>query len=305
LRAVTDLFLSSCNEIKDEQIEVFDEVFESLVEGSDASALVETSRRLSHVQNSPPRMIRRLANDDAVEVASPVLQFSPRLTADDLRDIASTKGNGHLLAISKRKDLQETVTDVLISRGDVMVAATVAGNGTARLSGSGLQTLVQKATKNDEIAERLITRPELSPDALNQVVVARQKREAERETRVAAAQRSVVNLKHAGNLNDQSINEFASTAQIEHAIAGIALLSGLDFKTVEGLMRANPPSGFVLVCKAIALTWGTISRILSQGKNRTAHSETDMRAMYSDFMKLSKANAERILRFWNVRARVH
>ena len=294
LRAVTDLFLSSCTQMKDEQVEVFDEVFGSLLEDTDASAAIETSRRLAPLENSPPQIIKRLANDDAIEVAAPVLQHSPRLTTNDLHQIASTKGNGHLLAISKRRNLEEVITDVLITRGDASVSASVAGNTTATLSQSGLQTLVAKARKSDEIADRLVARRELSPDALNSLLVEHQNREAERASRVAAAQRAVVQMKQEGRLNDTSVREFASTGQIERAIAAISLLSGLNYARIESLLNASMPSGFILVGKAVDFTWETISKLLKCGKSRAAHSEADMKAMYADFMRLSKANAGRI-----------
>ncbi len=106
LHAVTDLFLDSCKQLGEEQIDLFDDVFEALLEGSECSAIVDMSRRLAPLENSPPRTVKRLASDDSIEVAGPMLQFSPRLTTSDLRELASTKDYDHLLAISKRRDLE-------------------------------------------------------------------------------------------------------------------------------------------------------------------------------------------------------
>jgi uncharacterized protein (DUF2336 family) len=57
-----------------------------------------------------------------------------RLTTPDLIEIALAKSQSHLLAISKRSSLSESLTDTLIERGDGDVISTLAGNAGARFS---------------------------------------------------------------------------------------------------------------------------------------------------------------------------
>jgi uncharacterized protein (DUF2336 family) len=273
-----------------------------LVKETDGAALVDTSRRLAPVTNAPPRIIKRLAYDDSVEVAAPVLQHSPRLTTEDLRQVASTKGNAHLLAISKREHLEEPVTDILVTHGDNNVAASLAENTTARFSASGLQTLVNKAKEDEQIAAYLIGRKELSADVLGELVTVHQNREAERCDRIASAQRHVVQLKAKNSLNDAAIHNFVAEGHLEDALAGISLLTGIGFDVLFLLLKKDRPSGFILVCKAVDLTWATISNIVKSAAPQREYSETQMREMYADFLKLSKANAERVLRFWSLRS---
>ena len=64
------------------------------------------------------KLVRRLAKDDDIAVAGPVLTQSPRLPETDLVEIAKTKSQAHLLAISGRTGIAEAVTDVLVRRGD-------------------------------------------------------------------------------------------------------------------------------------------------------------------------------------------
>ena len=73
-------------------------------------------------------MIRSLASRDEIAVAAPVLTGSRRLTTNDLVEIAQTKGQAHLLAISERSALEPAVTDILLDRGDRKVVAVVATN---------------------------------------------------------------------------------------------------------------------------------------------------------------------------------
>ena len=66
---------------------------------------------------APREAVRRLAFHDDALVAAPVLTKSKPLSEKDLIEIANTRGQQHLLAISGRETLNEAVTDVLIKRG--------------------------------------------------------------------------------------------------------------------------------------------------------------------------------------------
>src|ERR1700749_3374689 len=100
--------------------ELFDNVLERLkktielraiADVSARIALAETSTQLASIAQAPPGVIRRLAQHDEITVACPVLTKSPRLTQEDLVEIAKTKGEQHLLAFSGPWCLQEIVTD--------------------------------------------------------------------------------------------------------------------------------------------------------------------------------------------------
>ena len=73
-----------------------------LVESVELAARVAFGSRLARVADAPGRVIRKLAFDDAIEVAAPVLAYSARLDEPTLVENARTKGQGHLLAISAR-----------------------------------------------------------------------------------------------------------------------------------------------------------------------------------------------------------
>ena len=64
-----------------------------LVEAIETKVRAELSERLAPISNAPSKVIRRLASDDEIAVARPVLAQSPRLTPADLVDIAETKSS--------------------------------------------------------------------------------------------------------------------------------------------------------------------------------------------------------------------
>lgn len=111
LRRVTDLFLATTDRLSDEQIEVFDDVISHLMERVENNSLVELSRRLAPVETAPNEVIQALARNDEIAVAEPVLAQSKRLSKEDLLEIAQSKSQNHLYAISGRKRLGAPITD--------------------------------------------------------------------------------------------------------------------------------------------------------------------------------------------------
>lgn len=301
LRAVTDLFLTSASNLDDNRVDVFDSVFDSLLGEADLTGLVDVSQRIGPVGNAPPRLIKRLATDDRIPVAGPVLTQSPRLSADDLREIALEKGNDHLLAISARPGLTEPVTDVLIQRGDRNVARSVAKNVSARLSRAGLERLVTMAERDDVLSAGLSVRTDIPQDRLHALLATAAARAGDKLKAVAAAQRLVLTMKQTGKLGDPELNDFAQGGRYEEVVAGLALLADLKYDAVENVMMATEPGGVILVCKALALSWPTTALILKMAGERIGLPGQDLARAQADFVKLSKATAERIMRFWHVR----
>src|ERR1700693_356047 len=96
LRRITDLFVHNARSFTEEQIALFDEVMGRLVKEIENLAIVELSRRLAPIPNAPAGIIRRLAWDDAVEVAGPILATSDRLNDGELIELGKTKSQAHL-----------------------------------------------------------------------------------------------------------------------------------------------------------------------------------------------------------------
>jgi uncharacterized protein (DUF2336 family) len=161
LRRVTDLLLGDADRLNDDQIAVFDDVLGRLIERIETRALVELSSRLAPVDNAPIETVRRLAWSDEIAVAGPVLSGSARLTTNDLVGIAAARSQPHLLAISGRRELDETVTDVLVERGNREVRHTLAKNEGARFSETGFVTLVKNAETDQSLAEMIGLRLDL------------------------------------------------------------------------------------------------------------------------------------------------
>ena len=83
LKRITALFLDGAPRFNDDHVRLFDEVFNCLINEIETKARSELSHRLAPVGNAPVEVVRRLAHDDDIAVAGPVLKQSPRLAEGD------------------------------------------------------------------------------------------------------------------------------------------------------------------------------------------------------------------------------
>ena len=331
LRRITDLFITSGNGLDQEQIAVFDDVLCYLTNAIEARALVELSKRLAPISNAPVEVIRRLARNDDVAVAEPVLSQSPRLMNEDLIEIAKTKGQGHLRAISVRAQLDEPVTDILVGRGDSGVLHVLGANAGARFSEPGMATLIKRAENDDKLAEKVGIRQDLPWHLLQQLVLkasstvrARILQKAPEQSRqdiqriiasassevtgalgtprnYVKAQRLVLHQKNLGHLNEASILDFARTIRVEEMVAGIAVLCSASIELIDDVVFSERKDALLVPCKAAGFEWPTVHAIFKARGTRRPLGETDLENAKSDYTRLTQTTAQRVLRYWQVR----
>ena len=331
LRRVTDLFLGGADRFNDQQIGVFDDVLVHLIKKIEAKALIELSARLAPVDNAPIEAIRSLARHDAIAVAGPVLAQSARLTTADLVEIAKTKGQGHLLAISGRPQLGEPVTDILLERGNREVVHSLASNPTSSLSQNGYARLVKAAENDDVLAEKAGRRLDIPlhllrelllkateavrarllalapPDIQQEIhrtlsaVAASVDREVSKPRDFAAAGRFVKLLKEKGELSEADVIKFAQADQYEQLVAALSLLCSTSIEILKPLMKSPRSEGLLVPCKAADFRWETVAAILRMRFSPASIPQSHLDQTEQDYARLSRASAQRMLRFWQVR----
>ena len=179
LKQVTDLFLLSADGYSGEQIELFGDVLERLIRTIELRALADVSARIALAEmstSSPPSSRRRRPwsaawrSNDEISIARPVLTESARLSADDLVELAQTKGEQHLLAISGRWWLTEIVTDALLARHYPSVSRKLVTNPGARMSASGYAVVLKQAETDPELAVETGIRVDLPAEQRQQLL---------------------------------------------------------------------------------------------------------------------------------------
>lgn len=328
LRRITDLFLHDANRLNDEQISVFDDVLCLLAEKIEKTALVELGCRLAPIDMSPIKVIRRLARDDEIEVAKPVLSGSKRLSTADLVEIVKTKSQAHLLAISERTTLEPTLTDALLVRGDQNVVTALAKNAGAQFSDMGFTRLVERADGDDGLGELVGLRRDLPGNLLQELlrrateavkqkilslVPPERRQEIERlitkigqkisrnsQDDYGEAERFITALASAGELNEAALLTFVRKRQRVELAAAIARLSSSPTGVVVQLLSGQRNDALLLPCKAAQLSWPTVEFILHDKLAGQRAVDEIIALARKDYGKLSTATAQRTLRFMNI-----
>src|SRR5207302_3937643 len=164
----TDLLIAG--RYSDDEIWTFGEVIGRLADEIEVAARAQLAKRLATFDNAPVNIIHKLAFDDSIDVAGPVLRESEQLDDNALIANATTKSQSHLLAISQRKSIGETVTDVLVARGDQGVVNSVASNAGALFSDFGFLHMVKRAEGDSILAEQLGLRKDIPRHVFQQLI---------------------------------------------------------------------------------------------------------------------------------------
>jgi len=330
LRKVTDLFVGGAVDFSDDQIALFDDVFECLIVHIETSARALLARRLAPIDNAPPRTMHRLADDDAIEVAGPVLSKSERLDDASLIRTATRKSQAHLLAISIRRVLSRAVTDVLLRRGNDEVVHSTLSNPGADLSEHSFDDLVERAAFDQNLAACLALRPNL-PRHLYLKLVAkasatvRERLEASNPTlaqEVSSAVRTVsrrarsakvaltsqTEIAHAlvrslhadGRLDDELVAKFTEDGKFDETNAAVAAMANVPVAVAETIMVESRAEGVMILAKVARLSWPTVKSIILMRDELAGTTPTDLAACRATYERLRPSTAQQVLRFHRV-----
>jgi len=311
LNYAIDLLLSGSYNATD--VATFGEVISRLADEIELAARADLSKRLARSDKTPIGLVHKFARDDAIQVAEPMLSQSDRLDNGILVDIARTKSQAHLLAISKRKSLDAVVTDVLVTRGDKSVVNAVASNEGARLSDFGFLHLVKRAEGDSILAEHLGLRKDI-PRRLFQQLIAKASRDVKKRlldaqskldpeveaslsdvtarlhskfgpaSRGFYAAKRVVSAQHRlQHLSEVSIADYAASHRIDEATVGLSLLSSLPYEVTERILFDSDREMLLVVTKALDFCWNTTMSLLFLGAKDHCITSGDLKQLEARF----------------------
>ena len=338
---VTALFLASAGSFSDDQVELFRDVFERLIntielravgDVSARFALAEMSAQLAPVRQAPASVVRRLARHDDISVAAPVLTESARLTSDDLIELAKTKGEKHLLAISARWWLQQVVTDALLARRFPSVSRRLVDNPGARVSATGFAIVIAQAASDPELAiatgiradlpselrsillrqatdtvrTRLLSRaPPFLFEEIRAAVAAASagaEREMSRARDFASAKIVIARLKKEGRLNERALLDLAQARKYEETVTALAELSRASIEVVRPLMQSLRSEGILVPCRVAGLRWETVGAVLNSRFSSGVMAPEELSKLKREFDGLTLESAHRLLKLWTVKS---
>lgn len=328
LRRITTLFLDGAAVFHPNHVALFDDVIGTLIEEIEAKALAELARRIAPVPNAPSGVVEKLARNDDIDVAGPVLQAS-RIADTELMAIAETKSQAHLLAMSTRAGISEALSDILVDRGDREVAHSIAANRMAKLSEGAFTNLVKRSQQDGALAEKVGQRTDIPPRLFRQLLMqasevvqkrllAQAKPETQAEIRrVLAAVTDEVGAKAAPRnysaalavvralhkerkLTEDDIVQYAESGKYEETIAALATLCAVPVEVVDRLMNGDRADPVLILARSAGFGWPTVKAVINSRPGAKPSPQT-LDDAFENFERLTAATAQRVVRFWQVR----
>lgn len=315
----------------EDQIWIFGEVIGRLSEEIETAARCQLAKRLARCDHAPIYMINKLAFDDSIEIASPVLRYSERLDVRALVANARSKSQEHLLAISLRKSIGEPVTDVLVERGDQRVLNSVTINPGARFSESGFLHLIKRSENDVILAEHLGRRRDI-PRHLFQQLIAKASADVSKKlayqqsdgaNAIQSAVTEVTGALHAmfgpasknyfdakravgaqhrrGELNQARLLEYAQARKTDEVIVALSLMCTLPVDIVDRALHAANREELLILAKAIDLSWATTMALVFLGAPGHRIAVKDLEGMEQEFARLDLAISKKVLQLYRSR----
>ena len=331
LRQVTGIFMTSPEEISGPEMELYDSVMSQLAADMETVVRAEISTTISQTRNAPLGLLRRLAADD-IAVAEPILTRSTALSETDLMHIVSTQGQDHLRAVSKRENVPESVSGVIVNRGDDTTLHTLLSNDGARLSRATNEQVIQRAQANPALHEVVVNRADMPVDLMNDmyfVVEARLRERIMRENekldpavlehalsrgrdKVAVAYGSfpddyekifteVEALRHNQRLTPALLARYMRDPNPTYFLCALSQMADIDFLTARHLVEKKEIDALAIACKAADLDKAlflTYAMIMLADQENAMGKASDYGRLYTE---LPRDTALRTIRFWRMR----
>lgn len=331
LTRITDLFAAGSSHYSEQQVELFGEVFKTLVAVIELKTRVKLARHLATSPDAPATLVRAFAFDDAIAVAAPVLSQSMILSEADLAVSASTQGQDHLYAIAQRRSISEAITEILIHRGEPKVVHAVAGNPGARLSDGSFGELVARSASDAELALRVGGRHDIprhqflklletaSASVCEKIVAANPQfadavRDAvtgvvddingeirDRSVGHAKARKKVKLLARSHELRETNVHAAARAQNFEQMVLALSVLADCPIEMAERAVLHENPGVALVLAKAAGCSWATVKLILLIEAADRRMSGEDLDRARESFERLEPRTAKRVLAFYGTR----
>ncbi len=236
-----------------------------------------------------------------------------------------------MLAISQRKSIDETVTDVLVTRGNQEVVKSVVSNDGARFSDFGFLHMITRAEGDSILAEQLGLRQDVPRHVFQQLIAkasddVRKRLERERPAMVEQIQTSVTDVAgelqskfgpvsrghlvakrvvatqfRLGNLNENSISIYARSHKLEEVTIGLSLLCALPADVIERALLDKNREMLLILAKALDFSWATTMAVLFLGAKDHRITAKELSDLEGDFGRLNLETSKSVLEFYQSR----
>lgn len=323
IAAMADLFLSADPERGDHVSIMFGDIVMHVLGDLEEETRLILAQRVGTHPAAPRDMVLSLARD-VIDVAEPVLTQSSVLTSEDLSELVKSSSNDHLLAIARRSELDEQVSDLLVHNGEEDVLVAVVENVGAHMAEMTFDFLVERARSSKAIQLGLINREDLPAGAaerlltfltdelkkrvselsgnhlLAQMLAERGVREVgARIARIKGSRQEVLGLVQEvndGKLKlEEVILELARNDRAAEIAIVLAKINELPSATVAKLIYSKSDKPLIILCKATGLSVDSFVHIMAARAKRLPVTGRELNVAVSRYKAFSKSAADKLL----------
>lgn len=335
LRQATDVFLAEGRAMSAADMATLDEVVQSVASDLSAEVRAELSRKISAAPIPFMRTARKLAMDD-IEIARPVLEHSRALSQNDLLDVIAQKSSDHMMAVTRRDDIGETVSSALVDRGEDRVVVSLLENRTAKISEQTYEQVAQRAETSPVLQAPFVRRAGVPLHLLSDVYLKVEtdlRREilkqyegvppAELEaafersrTRVSktygalpenfdAVRREIEGLARQEKLTPPTLVTILRQGPQRRTafVLAFAKLTDMNYELVDKLVATTDLDALAMLCRAAGFDRALFVTLamLIVGKDAPMGRVKEFGELYNS---VPPETAQRAIRFWKVRAKL-
>ncbi|MBN9543283.1 MAG: DUF2336 domain-containing protein [Alphaproteobacteria bacterium] len=160
-----------CNAFNDTEKKIALDILDIIVKDADKEIRKIVAKNLKGYADLSRNVSLNLANDIDDEVALPIIEFSTVLFEEDIIHIVeSTKKLSRLVAVSKRQNLPEIISEKIVDRGIEEVTSSLIHNKTAKINDKSFNKIIKQYQESGEIMSALVDRGGLSPVTIEKLV---------------------------------------------------------------------------------------------------------------------------------------
>ncbi len=339
LRDLLELYLAQPNALTPATREEFGAIMAALASQTNEAARREIASMLIASPAAPHALLTALARAES-NIAAPVLRQAVGFTDAALIELVKNVDELRLSAIAQRKQVSEPVTDALSAHGETATLIMLVKNQGAAFSPAAMQRVVAAARRKPELQQPLTARFDLPPHLLIRMfffiaadlrkeILGRAElidpalvRDAIDSTRealvigseqdsaeVSEAQRLVEEKAAAGEINEAFLNDLITAREQASITYAFAWLAGVDARAVRTMFKDASLESLAVACRASRLTRdafaGLAGAMVKSPQAGQAPMAGKARApiMLDLYEKISPEIAEKLMRFWRLRAR--
>lgn len=329
-RRMTTVYAEGGKKLSASEQAMLHDIFRGLLGDVERTLRRELAKEFSHRRDVPKDLVLALANDHH-DVAAPILANSPLLEDPELVEVIRHGMREHLLAITTRPQVSETVSAALVEKGNDEVLISLADNPGAAFAEPTLEKLVAKTKTIPGLQEPLLRRNEVTPElarrmywwasaALRQYILKRYALDpnkldvsisntvnrfapagAKRQANWSGEMRKAQAFKD-GQLQGAVLVRWLREGEIDDVIAALQSASKLDLRFVRRIVFDQAGESFAILCRALGIGdthFKELYTLLREPKRQgKATSNVEIAIMLQHFNNITKSMAQRLLQGW-------